>query len=301
MTFSNVNHDNKNNVQDNPLNFRKSQTFEDGDQLSSNSPNNINLINQYSNTISNMELVIQNLQIEISNQKLLLVEANSNTAKIKEQFQILVANQISKLKETETQLHASREDLLKHEQSTSAMVNQNKIYEVKLINSENQVKKQAIEISACQDTIKKFHQIIEEKEGLILSLKENLMKYESENASLKRKLAELKFAIIDDNLRTQIFTGQKREKTVSNFTLTFTKSDEGAYLVVYEEENNNDVILIEEIETLKVCGHENDNSVEFVFTKNKKIKTWILFMNENVQLVLRAYRDYKERSIKNRK
>lgn len=250
--------------------------------------------------IANYELVIHHLQNDNLNQKNLLQESNKNIIKVKEQFQALITSQIEKIKNLENELNTARGDLVNYTQSTSAVMNQNKAYEVKINNQENLIKQLQGELIACKETIKKFQVIIEDKETIICSLQENLKRHEIENTVLARKLAELKNAIMDENIRMQVFSGKRKEMFSSaNFTLTFAKSDDGFFLAIYQEENgkNQETINLDDIENVKV-NSANENSLDFIFMKNKKVQTFLLFMNENVHQVIRVYRDFRERSTK---
>lgn len=250
--------------------------------------------------IANYELVIHHLQTENTNQKNLLSESNKNILKVKEQFQALITSQIEKIKNLELELNTAREDLVNYTQSTSAVMNQNKTYEVKINNNENTIKQLQGELTACKETIKKFQLIIEDKETIICSLQENLKRHEIENTVLARKLAELKNAIMDENIRMQVFSGKRKEMfTSANFNLTFTKSDDGFFLALYQEENgkNQETINLDDIENVKV-NSASENSLDFIFMKNKKLQTWLLYMNENIHQVIRVYRDFRERATK---
>jgi len=251
------------------------------------------------NLIANYEMIIFQLKSDNQNQKNLLQESNKNIFKVKDEFQVLVSCQVEKIKTLEGELTNAREDLIKYTQSTQGVMNQNKFYEVKVINAENTIKQLQSELSACQETIKKFQNIIEDKELIVCSLQDSLRKHEIENSVLARKLAELKSAIMDQNIRMQIFTGKKRETfSTANFTLTFTKSEDEFFIVIYQEEGKpGEVTKLDDVENIKVAN-ENENSIEFSYMKVKKLVTTVLFMNENVHQVIRIYRDFTERNMK---
>lgn len=285
----------------------KAQSFINNDNnldsfsLNENSVNNDKQKSKEQTLIANYELVIHHLTKENQNQKNLLIESNKNIMNVKEEFQNLLSLQVEKIKSTQEELHIAREDLIKYTQSTQAAMNQNKSYEVKINNYESMIKNLKAELLACQNTIKKFQNMIEDKEMIVCSLQENLRTHEKENTILARKLAELKTAIMNENIRMQLFTGKKKEMfSSSNFNLVFTKDEEDGFLkVIYKEENGKvqEVLLLEDIENIKP-NDSNDNAIDFSFYKNKKIVNWVLIMNENIHQVIRIYRDFRERSDK---
>lgn len=250
--------------------------------------------------ITTYEMMIHQLNVENRNNKQLLAEANKNIIKIKEEFQMLVATQVDKIKQLEKDLKISREDLVQYTRSTQSIIDQNKTYEIKNINNDNLIKSLQSELSACKETITKFQILIQDKELVICSLQDNLKRHENENTVLAKKLAELKNAILEENIRTQIFTGKKKEIFTSpSFNLTFMKNDEGFLVVIYEEEDGSkyECISIDDIDNLKVLN-DSDNTLEFTFMKNKKSVTWTFIMNENIHQVIRVYRDFRERNYK---
>lgn len=175
-------------------------------------------------------MMIHQLNVENRNNKQLLAEANKNIIKIKEEFQMLVGTQVEKIKQLEKDLKTSREDLVQYTRSTQSIIDQNKTYEIRNINNDNMIKSLQSELSACKETITKFQILIQDKELVICSLQDNLKRHESENTVLAKKLAELKNAILEENIRTQIFTGKKKEMFTSpSFNLTFMKNDEGFF------------------------------------------------------------------------
>lgn len=250
--------------------------------------------------INTYEMMIHQLNVENRNNKQLLAEANKNIIKIKEEFQMLVGTQVEKIKQLEKDLKTSREDLVQYTRSTQSIIDQNKTYEIRNINNDNMIKSLQSELSACKETITKFQILIQDKELVICSLQDNLKRHESENTVLAKKLAELKNAILEENIRTQIFTGKKKEMFTSpSFNLTFMKNDEGFLVVIYEEEDGGkyECISIDDIDNLKVLN-DNDNTLEFTFMKNKKSQSWTFIMNENIHQVIRVYRDFRERNYK---
>lgn len=302
---SNANNNNNNDNQASHLSsprsgnslVRKKSGMQISESQDSTNLNSISNSNSKEILIANYELVINHLQTENQNQKNLLLESNKNIVKVKEQFQLLITNQLQKIKSLENELNTSKDELIKYTQSTLAVMNQNKSYEVRLNNAENLIKQLQGELTACQETIKKFHLITEEKESNISNLNDNIKKFENENLILAKKLAELKSAIMEENVRTHVFSGKKKELFSSaNFTLTFYKSEEGFFLVNYQEDNgkNQEIMELDDIDNIKV-NNSNENSLDFVFIKNKKVQTWLLIFNENIHQVIRVYRDYRER------
>lgn len=248
--------------------------------------------------IASYELLISNLTLEVQNFKILLTEANNNTKKVKEEFQNILLKQMQRNKEIESELKKCQNELIYNSQSSISLVNQNKTYEIKLNTSENYIKKLEADLNACQDTIKKFQSIIGDKDSLVFNLQENVKKAENDSAMLAKKLADLKSAILEENVRDKTFTGEKKDLFSYSFvSLTFTKTQDGFYVAVIKDDVDSEYILIEDIDSIST-SNENDNSVEIKYIKDKKKKTITLYMNENIHEIVRVFRSYRDRALK---
>lgn len=249
-------------------------------------------------TIASYELLVSNLTLEIQNFKTLLTEANNNTKKVKEEFQNILLKQMQKNKEVEAELKKCQNELISSGQASISLVNQNKTYEIKLNTSENYIKKLEADLIACQDTIKKFQSIIGDKDSIVLNLQENVKKMENDNAVLAKKLADLKSAILEENVRDKTFTGEKKDLFSYSFvSLTFTKSQDGFFVAIIKDDVDTEYILIEDIDSIQTLN-ENENSMEIKYLKEKKKKTMTLYMNENIHEIIRTFRSYRERALK---
>ena len=249
----------------------------------------------------NYELIIHQLKSENQNLKNLLLEANKNTGKVKDEFHTLIKNQVDKIKQLQLEVNESRDELMKYSKSTEAVMNQNKQYEVKLINYENSFKQLQVEISALKDSMKKGQSIIEDKITENCMLKEKSTKQEKENSILAKKLAELKNAILTENTsQKKVFTGRKKELfTSSAFTMTFTKTEDSYYVIIFKDDTGKiiEYINLEDVENINKIENE-ENSLELVYMKNKKSVTWNLLMNENVHEVIKSYKEFLDWSMK---
>lgn len=249
-------------------------------------------------TVASYELLVSNLTLEVQNYKNLLTEANNNTKKVKEEFQNILLKQMQKSKDVETELKKCQIELIGSSQSTVSLVNQNKTYEVKLNSSENYIKKLEADLIACQDTIKKFQSIIGDKDNLVLSLQDSIKKAENDNTVLAKKLADLKSAILEENARDKTFTGEKKDLFSYSFvSLTFTKTQDGFFVAIIKDDVGSEYILVEDIDSIQTVN-ENDNSMEIKYLKDKKKKSMTLYMNENIHEIVKVFRSYRDRALK---
>lgn len=296
---SNYTYNNNNNNINNTRNFNF-KNFSDDDLIAKQQQDLIEQNNNLSSNLVNYELLVNNLTIQNQNLKNLLSESNSNIRKVKEEFQTIILAQMEKLNSLESELKIAREELLNSTQSTVTIINQNKLYEVKSNNYESQIKKLNIDLAACQDTIKKFQKIIDQKESLILQLNDNIKKYENENIALAKKMTALKNAILDENIKETIYTGYKKDMfSKSNYEITFAKTEDNLYVLNLKNEKyskENDLVSIEDIESLKQSS-DYEGAIEIKYVKDKKIKSLILFINENISSVLKTYKDFREKAL----
>ena len=207
------------------------------------------------------------------------------------------------MKTLEEEIKITREDLTTQIKVNAETLERCKSYEIKASNAEYTIKHLESELSACRETIKNFQLEIQDKTLMVLSLQESMNKHVVENVALAKKLAELKNAILNENISNKfIFTGKKKEKLLSwTFSLSFTKTNDGFFVVVFKDEKgkSQEIIYLDNIEELKPSSDlVEDNCLSLVFYKNKKLTSWNLLMNENIHEVIRVYRDFRDRYYK---
>ena len=249
---------------------------------------------QINNQNTNYELLLSNYKLQNNNLKSLLSESNSNNKKIKENYQDLINAQAEKIKFLEGELSNTKEELFKLTQSNSYIVNEKQSYEIKLNNSENLVKKLEIDVSACKDTIKKFHTIIEEKDEVITYLKESMKKFESENSILNKKLIQLKNVFLEENIREKSFSSIE-VTSMTKTKITFGKSEDGYFVMVVDRfDGKLEYVFINEIIEFK--PNNNDNSLILRYYLNGKIAILNLLMQENISEAVKVYGFFKQKA-----
>lgn len=267
--------------------------------FSSGSPYQYNNPSQ-STQILKLEENINSLKSQNDSLVKLVSDSNMSMRKIKDDFQRIVNVQADKISGLETDLIKSKEQLIKYTQSTSAIINQNKSYEVKLLNTETTYKSLQEQVKICNEQIDKFQQDILDREEMLQSLKEANFRLQEDNVSLAVKLAELKNAILDDSVKEITFNGyRKLGFGIINLTFTLTKTKDEFFVAVIKEEGSKEteVILIDDIENAKLA-EDFENSIELKYMKDKKIKTQVIHMNENVHRIIKSIRDFRDKSLK---
>lgn len=268
--------------------------------------------------IKTYEIAISSLETQNATLKELCADSYESLGKMKAEFQQIISGLNDKIRKVESEkfeisksyqseikylkekLDLSTDEIAKYSKSVTAIVNQNKSWEMKINNLEQNNKKLQEESIITAEELKVSRALIPEIQAENLQLKDSIKRLESENLVLAKKLADLKFAILSENVRDKVFSGYKKEKNTSiNFVMTFTKTDYGYYVISIKDENQKDseTILIDDIDNMKV-SEETSNSVEIKYIKDKKLKTVIYFMNDNVFEVVKTFKEYREKALK---
>lgn len=238
------------------------------------------------------------LEYQNQNLKKQLLEINENFIILKDELQSIIKSQNNKIITLENELKNLNEEHLKYVQSTHNIMKQNNNYEIKLHNSESINIKLNDDLSKNHITIQNMRKEIQEKDNLMLKFQESMLKFENENNLLKVKLTQLKTAIIDENTKEKTFSGFRKDLfNKTNINLTFTKSEDGYYVLVISDSKNEEIILINDILEFKINYSQIDNFIELQYNSFKsKIKSTIIHMNENVIEIAKIYNYFKEKT-----
>jgi len=126
---------------------------------------------------------------------------------------------------------------------------------------------------------------------------DTLKRQAKESAELANKLAELKNAIIDNNMVVHNYKGEKIGTFFNtSIEIQFGRTDSGLYALVLHDKGGSEYVNVEDIDYFKQ-NDKYETAIDLCFFKNAKpVKMTLLFM-ENIDKITRAYHDYLQKSI----
>lgn len=248
--------------------------------------------------IANYEFTIRKQLTHIDILENRIVDLVEQSNKVKEEYKNIILLQTERIKELDKQVKELKEEVLIKTQASINIVNQNKTYEVLLNNLQSSNKKLVSDIQACQETIKKFDNIIEEKQMMIISLKSNQIRVEEENNSLTKKLFQLKTVMMEEKIRERQFKGMLLEDLYedNNVNLVFSRTNDNSNVLTIVGAGGlfKDFIYISDIIEMKV-GSVQENSIIVKYNIKEGIMIRSIKLVENCNEVIGVYNMFKSR------
>jgi chromosome segregation ATPase len=146
-------------------------------------------------------------QIEMLQQK--LKECTEDFDRCKFEYQNLLNLQMEKIRKAEQAIIEKNNEMAENAKQLQIMFDNYKKFDVERTSYESRIKELEEMDRLKSEKIIDLLTRLEDKESLLVELKENLTKHEFESAELARKLAELKNVIIEQNMVIQSFKGEK--------------------------------------------------------------------------------------------
>jgi hypothetical protein len=193
----------------------------------------------------------QELKIELDSCKQKLDEDQDEFEKRKAEYQILIHLHMEKIKKLETIISEKNKTLVDNEMKLEIMFENFKKADVEKTKYESKINEYNKENKIREEKIIELLMKLEEKETVLFSYKDTLLKHEKQSAEMARKLAEFKNAIIESSLIAYIFKCQKLGTIFnSNVEVTFGQTEEDEYVMVIREEEDELFINIEDIDSI---------------------------------------------------
>jgi len=224
-------------------------------------------------------------------------EKSEDFEQCKEQFQILINFQLEKIKRLDATVAEKNNLYEETNKKLNSMYDNWKAVDVERVKTENKYFDLLKELKSKDDKLTSYELVISDKSKKIEFYEDTLKRQAKESAELANKLAELKNAIIDDNMMIHNFKGEKLG-TFFNTTveLKFEKADENMFALVIQSGDDKECINVEDIDYFKKSD-KYETAIELCFYKNAKpVKMNILFL-ESTEKILKVYHDYLQKSI----
>jgi chromosome segregation ATPase len=144
---------------------------------------------------------------EMLKKKLEQQSADFDNCKI--DYQNLLNIQMTKSRTLESSIVEKNKLIEENDKKLEIMFDNYKKYDVEKTKHQSIINQLTEETTLKSEKIVELLGKLEDKESMILSYKESLIRHEIESTELAKKLAELKNAIIESNMVIQSFTGEK--------------------------------------------------------------------------------------------
>ena len=223
-----------------------------------------------------VEKEVETLKAENINLKKRIKDLTEDYDLAKQNYQFLINNHVEKLKSLEISNNEKNKVIDENNKRLEVMLESYKKYDI-LQSKYESANSELITLQAKYTEMENNYQIkIKKQEKELNHNKKSLLKHETESSNLAKKLAELKNAVIEQNIVIQSFKGE-RKGTLFNHTLeviilflliiifkvTFGRTDDNDYIMILKENNSEEYVNVEDIEFLK----QNDKNIELVDLK----------------------------------
>ena len=209
----------------------------------------------------------KNLELSIENEmaRKRLDDTTEDFNRCKREYQNIINSQIEKIKKIELLLHEKNLRIDENQKKLQIMYDNFKNFDIEKTKYESSlnelIKDKKLKEKKIIDLISKS----EDKDKLINSYIENIQRHEIESASLCRKLAELKNAIIESNLVISNYQGERIGILFNDkIELIFGKTDTNEYVLIIKDKNGEESINIEDVDYFKI-SEKYDNSLEILY------------------------------------
>jgi hypothetical protein len=157
------------------------------------------------------KLISENKEIQFQNElfKKKLEDQTEDFENCKVEYQNLLNIQMAKIKMLESTILEKNKNIDENNKKLEIMFDNYKKYDIEKTKYESEINELSINNKLKEEKIIELLLKLEEKENVLITYKESLMRHEIESSELARKLAELKNAIIESNLVIHKFRGEK--------------------------------------------------------------------------------------------
>jgi hypothetical protein len=198
---------------------------------------------------------ITDLQVENEILRNKIEEQGMVFERCKIEYQNLIKIQAEKIKTLEKTLNDKNKIIDENNKKLEIMFENYKKFDVEKTRYESEINELNKSKSQRDEKIAELLLNLEDNSKIIASYKESLSRHEIESASLARKLAELKNAIIESNIVIQTFKCEKVGSFYnSRLELTFGRTESNDYVMKLkdEDEGKEEYVDVEDIEYLKL-------------------------------------------------
>ena len=203
----------------------------------------------------NNKILIENLNL-----KKRIEDQTKDFEKIKEEYQNLISLQLNKLKQIDSALQEKTKSNDEINKKLNQMYESFKKNEVEKTKYENKISELAKENKIREEKIVELINKLDQKENILNDYNFKFLRHQSESAALAMKLAELKNAILENNIVIQSYPCE-RICTFFNdkIELIFGRTNDNEYVMTIKENDSKTFVNIEDIEYFN--SNENNPSI----------------------------------------